>query len=97
RLIQAGLHTKLVQLCANVLKVPLHSTYVAETSTTKVHNVSGSAASTSRNLNIMANQDACHQLNEHLQPYCNQVTLTATLGKVSVLAYRNMINLHKVV
>ncbi|KAI0218685.1 hypothetical protein L0F63_004443 [Massospora cicadina] len=88
-----GLHTKMVQLCANALRVPLHSVYVAETSTDKVPNASATAASASSDLNGMAVLDACRQLNERLQPYRDQVPPTATLGQVAALAYMDMVNL----
>ncbi|KAI0221382.1 hypothetical protein L0F63_002282 [Massospora cicadina] len=68
-----GLHTKMVFLFANSLKVPLQSVYVTETSTSKVNITSANDTSTSSDLNGKAVPDACHQLNERLQPYRNPV------------------------
>ncbi|KAJ9077112.1 hypothetical protein DSO57_1019848 [Entomophthora muscae] len=88
-----GLHTKMVQLCANALKVPLHNVYIAETSTDKVPNASATAASASSDLNGMAVLDACRQLNERLKPYRDQSPPDATLGHVASLAYMDMVSL----
>ncbi|KAJ9082725.1 hypothetical protein DSO57_1001796 [Entomophthora muscae] len=88
-----GLHTKMVQLCANALKVPLHNVHVTETSTDKVANTSATAASASSDLNGMAVLDACRQLNERLQPYWDKAPPGSTLADVAQAAYLDMVNL----
>ncbi|KAI0225201.1 hypothetical protein L0F63_003442 [Massospora cicadina] len=88
-----GLHTKMVQLCANALRVPLHSVHVAETCTDKVANASPTASSSSSDLNGMAVLDACRQLNERLQPYWDRAPPDATLAQVAMAAYLDMVNL----
>ncbi|KAI0226565.1 hypothetical protein L0F63_000623 [Massospora cicadina] len=79
--IEQGIHAKVVQSCANALRVLCYNTYVTETSTNKVPNASAIATSTtatsdtassvSSNLNAMAVLNACYQLNERLQTCCD--------------------------
>lgn len=64
-----GLHTKMCQIAAHELKVPLESVHISETSTSTVANTSATAASASSDLNGMAVKDACDQINARLQPY----------------------------
>ncbi|KAG5463425.1 MAG: Molybdopterin-binding domain of aldehyde dehydrogenase-domain-containing protein, partial [Olpidium bornovanus] len=49
-----GLHTKMIQVAAETLRVPVESVHIAETSTTTVANASPTAASSSSDLNGMA-------------------------------------------
>jgi len=64
-----GLHTKIAQIVAHDLGIPLSSVYIAETATDKVPNASPTAASASSDMYGGAATDACRQLNERLKPY----------------------------
>ncbi len=64
-----GLHTKMVQVAANALKISPDKIYISETSTDKIANGSASAASASTDLNGMAVLNACTELYERLAPY----------------------------
>ncbi|KAK9811378.1 hypothetical protein WJX72_002855 [[Myrmecia] bisecta] len=64
-----GLHTKVAQVAAAALNVPLSSVYIAETATDKVPNASPTAASASSDLYGAAVANACQQLNERLAPF----------------------------
>lgn len=61
-----GLHTKMCQVAATELGIPLEKVYVAETATDKVANTSPSAASASTDMYGMAVLDACKQLSSRL-------------------------------
>lgn len=63
-----GLHTKVAQVVAQDLGVPLASVFIAETSTDKVPNASPTAASASSDMYGAAAADACAQLNARLAP-----------------------------
>lgn len=62
-----GLHTKMCQIAATELGVPLDKIYIAETSTDKVPNSSPSAASASTDMYGMAVLDACKKLTNRLK------------------------------
>lgn len=64
-----GLHTKMCQVCADALKVPIKLIHVEETSTDKVANTSATAASSGADLNGHAIVHACAQLNMRLAKY----------------------------
>lgn len=64
-----GLHTKVCQVAADALGVPLASVHVAETSTDKIPNASPTAASASSDLYCMATKMACEKLMARLSPY----------------------------
>ncbi|KAF7547775.1 hypothetical protein G7046_g8908 [Stylonectria norvegica] len=64
-----GLYTKLTQIAAQALSVPLGNVFISETSTNTVANASATAASASSDLNGYAIFNACKQLNERLAPY----------------------------
>lgn len=64
-----GLHTKVAQVAAADLGIPLSSVYIAETATDKVPNSSPTAASASSDMYGSATADACAQLNARLKPY----------------------------
>lgn len=57
-----GLHTKMLQVAATTLGVPLAKVRVAPTRTDKVPNTSATAASSSTDLNGGAVKDACEQV-----------------------------------
>ncbi|KAI7829410.1 putative xanthine dehydrogenase HxA [Gamsiella multidivaricata] len=64
-----GLHTKMIQVCAEELQIPFELIHTVDTSTDRVANTSSTAASVSSDINGMAVQDACNQINERLSPY----------------------------
>ena len=61
-----GLHTKVLQVAATALGVPLGRVRLAPTRTDKVPNTSATAASSGADLNGGAVKDACEQLRERL-------------------------------
>ena len=63
-----GLHTKIRQVAAESLGVPLAAVRVMPTRTDKVPNTSATAASASADLNGAAVLDACAQLKQRLAP-----------------------------
>eukprot|EP01137_Pigoraptor_chileana_P018502 Opistho-2@78082 len=64
-----GLHTKMLQVAARELGVPMDAVHISETSTATVPNTSPTAASASSDLNGMAIQVACQTIRERLEPY----------------------------
>jgi xanthine dehydrogenase large subunit len=63
-----GLHTKMLQVAATALGVPLDLVRLAPTRTDKVPNTSATAASSGADLNGGAVLDACTQILERLRP-----------------------------
>ncbi|GGS22983.1 xanthine dehydrogenase molybdopterin binding subunit [Deinococcus knuensis] len=61
-----GLHTKMMQVAATALGVPLSSVRLAPTRTDKVPNTSATAASSGADLNGGAVKDACDQIRANL-------------------------------
>ncbi|MFC4454457.1 xanthine dehydrogenase molybdopterin binding subunit [Deinococcus sonorensis] len=61
-----GLHTKMLQVAASSLGVPLSTVRLAPTRTDKVPNTSATAASSGADLNGGAVRDACHQIRTRL-------------------------------
>ncbi|KAN0059894.1 hypothetical protein ACQY0O_008469 [Thecaphora frezii] len=64
-----GLHTKMAQVVATELDIPIDMVHLMETNTTHAANTSATAASASSDLNGMALKDACDQLNARLRPF----------------------------
>lgn len=62
-----GLHTKMCQVAATELGIPLEKVFVSETATDKVANTSPTAASASTDMYGMAVLDACKQLSARLE------------------------------
>jgi xanthine dehydrogenase large subunit len=63
-----GLHTKMLQVAATTLGVPLDKVRLAPTRTDKVPNTSATAASSGADLNGAAVKDACEQIRARLAP-----------------------------
>jgi xanthine dehydrogenase large subunit len=63
-----GLHTKMLQVAATALGVPLHQVRLAPTRTDKVPNTSATAASSGADLNGAAVKNACDQIRERMTP-----------------------------
>ncbi|MFG2873716.1 xanthine dehydrogenase molybdopterin binding subunit [Streptomyces sp. NPDC048337] len=61
-----GLHTKMLQVAATTLGIPLHKVRLAPTRTDKVPNTSATAASSGADLNGAAVKNACEQLRARL-------------------------------
>ncbi|MGW0251368.1 xanthine dehydrogenase molybdopterin binding subunit [Nocardia goodfellowii] len=61
-----GLHTKMMQVAATTLGIPLHKVRLAPTRTDKVPNTSATAASAGADLNGGAIKNACEQLRARL-------------------------------
>lgn len=64
-----GLHTKMIQVASNCLKIPLERIHISETGTDRVPNTSATAASCGSDLNGMAVLDACNKILERLEKY----------------------------
>ncbi|KAL8915107.1 MAG: hypothetical protein Q9171_000410 [Xanthocarpia ochracea] len=88
-----GLHTKMTQIAAQALDVPLSEVYISETATNVVANSSSTAASASSDLNGYAIWNACDQLNERLRPYRERLGKDATMKKLAHAAYFDRVNL----
>ena len=63
-----GLHTKMIQVCARGLGIPVEKIHITETSTNTVPNTSPTAASASSDLNGMAILNAVEKINARLAP-----------------------------
>ncbi|CAI4229586.1 unnamed protein product [Auanema sp. JU1783] len=63
-----GLHTKILQIAARCLDIPFEKVHIHESATDKVPNASATAASVGSDMNGLAVQDACNQINERLEP-----------------------------
>ncbi|KAL8858068.1 MAG: hypothetical protein Q9178_005393 [Gyalolechia marmorata] len=88
-----GLHTKMTQIAAQALDVPLSEVHISETATNVVANSSSTAASASSDLNGYAIWNACDQLNERLRPYRERLGKDATMKKLAHAAYFDRVNL----
>ncbi|CAF1333307.1 unnamed protein product [Didymodactylos carnosus] len=87
-----SLHTKMIQICAELLKIDMSLIRISETSTDKIPNTSPTAASLSSDLYGMAISNACQQLNERLQPLRDKHP-TSNWSELIENAYYNRINL----
>ncbi|KAL9013718.1 MAG: hypothetical protein Q9173_001599 [Seirophora scorigena] len=88
-----GLHTKMTQIAAQALGVPLSDVFISETATNTVPNTSSTAASASSDLNGYAIWNACDQLNERLKPYREKLGKDAPLKELAHAAYFDRTNL----
>ncbi|KAH6608151.1 xanthine dehydrogenase [Trichoderma cornu-damae] len=88
-----GLHTKMTQIAAQALQVPLDNVFISETATNTVANASSTAASASSDLNGYAIFNACEQLNERLAPYRERLGPQATMKDLAHAAYMDRVNL----
>ena len=74
-----GLHTKMIQVAATALGVPMNLVRLAPTRTDKVPNTSATAASSGSDINGGAVKNACDQIRERLavvQPASSACTRT---------------------
>ena len=88
-----GLHTKMTQIAAQALGVPLSDVFISETATNTVPNTSSTAASASSDLNGYAIYNACDQLNARLAPYREKLGQDAPLKQLAHAAYFDRVNL----
>lgn len=88
-----GLYTKMCQIAAQELNVPLDSVFTSETASNTVANTSPTAASSGSDLNGMAVQHACRQLNERLEPYRQKYGRDAPMKQLAHSAYLDRVNL----
>ncbi|KAI0397162.1 xanthine dehydrogenase [Xylariaceae sp. FL0594] len=88
-----GLHTKMITLAAEALKVPMEDVFISETATNTVANSSATAASASSDLNGYAVWNACEQLNARLAPYREKLGANATMKEIAHAAYFDRVNL----
>ncbi|PQE20593.1 xanthine dehydrogenase protein [Rutstroemia sp. NJR-2017a BBW] len=84
-----GLYTKMIQIAAQELGVPVDSIFTQDTSSYQTANASPTAASSGSDLNGMAIKDACDQLNERLRPYREQFGQDAPMKIISTAAYKD--------
>src|SRR5205823_1420022 len=87
-----GLHTKIRQIAAEALGVPLEQVRVMPPRTDKIPNTSATAASAGTDLNGAAVLDACRQLRERLAPVAAGMA-APTFGQICESAYRQRIAL----
>ncbi|KAI1937587.1 hypothetical protein LOZ58_000276 [Ophidiomyces ophidiicola] len=87
-----GLHTKMIMIAAEALKVPQTDVYISETATNTVSNTSATAASASSDLNGYAVFNACQELNGRLQPYRDKMP-SASMKELVSAAYFDRVNL----
>ncbi|KAK3284520.1 xylitol dehydrogenase [Cymbomonas tetramitiformis] len=87
-----GLHTKMAQVAATSLGIPISAVFISETNTDKVPNASPTAASASSDMYGGAILDACTQLNERLAPL-RLANPTASFKEVVNSAYMQRIDL----
>ncbi|RLL98894.1 hypothetical protein CFD26_100866 [Aspergillus turcosus] len=88
-----GLYTKMVQVAAEELGVPIENIYTQDTSSYQTANPSPTAASSGSDLNGMAVKDACDQLNERLKPYREKFGPDAPISTIVHAAYLDRVNL----
>lgn len=69
-----GLHTKMLQVAATTLGLPLAKVRLAPTRTDKVPNTSATAASSGADLNGGAVKNACDQILDRLRPVAAKIT-----------------------
>lgn len=88
-----GLYTKMCQVAAQELGVPLDTVYTSDTSSYYTANVSPTAASSGSDLNGMAIKDACDKLNARLKPYWEKFGADADMKTIAHAAYMDRVNL----
>ncbi|KAJ1813892.1 hypothetical protein LPJ75_002996, partial [Coemansia sp. RSA 2598] len=81
-----GLHTKMAQIAAETLDLPLSSIFISETATNTAANTSPTAASASSDLNGYAVYNACKTLADRLRPYRERMS-AEPFAKIARTAY----------
>jgi xanthine dehydrogenase/oxidase len=88
-----GLYTKMVQVAAQELNVPIDAIFTPDSTTYQIANASPTAASSGSDLNGMAIKDACDQLNERLAPFREKFGKDAPMKTLAHVAYLERVNL----
>jgi xanthine dehydrogenase/oxidase len=88
-----GLYTKMCQVAAQELNVPVDAIFTQDTATYQIANASPTAASSGSDLNGMAVKDACDQLNERLKPYREKYGSDTPMKTLAHAAYLERVNL----
>lgn len=88
-----GLHTKMLQVAATALGLPIERVRLAPTRTDKVPNTSATAASSGADLNGAAVKDACDQILARLVPVRDKLGAEAAWEEVVRTAYFDRIQL----
>ena len=83
-----GLHTKMAQVAADALQVPLDSVYIAETATDRCANTSPTAASVTADMNGFAIKDACEAIMKRLEPLREKLGGGATMAQLATYGCR---------
>ncbi|KAJ2663363.1 hypothetical protein IW148_002493 [Coemansia sp. RSA 1199] len=87
-----GLHTKMAQIAAETLEVPLSTIFISETATNTAANTSPTAASASSDLNGYAVYNACKVLADRLRPYRERMH-DASFAAIAKAAYLDRVQL----
>ncbi|KKY26043.1 putative xanthine dehydrogenase [Diplodia seriata] len=88
-----GLYTKMCQVAAQALGVPLDAVFNPDSQSYQIANASPTAASSGSDLNGMAVKNACDQLNERLGPYWEKYGKDAEFKTIAHAAYIDRVNL----
>ena len=88
-----GLHTKMTQVCATALGVPVERIHISGTDTDKVPNTMPTAASASSDLNGMAVLRACETIQARLAPLREELGADATWDALVKAAYFGRVSL----
>ncbi len=88
-----GVNTKIRQLAADTLGVPLERVIVMQTSTEKNNNTSASAASSAADLNGSATVDACKRIRARLNEVAKHYGESLTWEALVKLAYQERVSL----
>lgn len=88
-----GLHTKMLQVAATALGLPIDRVRLAPTRTDKVPNTSATAASSGADLNGAAVKDACEQVLARLVPVRERLGAGASWEEVVRAAYLDRVQL----
>jgi xanthine dehydrogenase/oxidase len=88
-----GLHTKICQVAAQALGIPITQVYINDSSSDKVANAMPTAASMSTDQYGMATLDACRQLLKRLEPVRMKMGPDATLKDIAKQAHFDRIDL----
>ncbi|KAF2460152.1 molybdopterin binding aldehyde oxidase/xanthine dehydrogenase [Lineolata rhizophorae] len=88
-----GLYTKMCQVAAQELGVPVDAVFTQDSQTYQSANASPTAASSGSDLNGMAVKDACNQINERLKPYREKYGADAPMRTLVHSAYLDRVNL----
>lgn len=88
-----GLHTKMCQVAATELGIPIDKVFISETATDKIPNASPTAASSSSDMYGMAVKRACEKLNANLKPFKAERGENASWENVVRNAWFNRVSL----